>query len=275
MFCRQKAIAEQHRQAAGKLKRKIMKDKSNSYKKQKAANYPLNLGMAVCETDSPEIVSPELLETIERVAESLDERYQNFILLRYKDKMTYAEIGQRYNLSISRIRDVTVKAVRKIRSNREIRRLIHPEEAMDRSKLYITEARLIVDCNFNMRITNALLRAGIRTVDELRELDAYSIAKIRNLGKKSVDEIIKFLKSDKSDYTGDSRPIEDCDISMRLISCLRRAGIDTMDELKKTSLERLSHIRNISNKDIAELRKMVNKDAASPVSEGNYSENAS
>lgn len=128
----------------------------------------------------------------------------------------------------------------------------------------MAEPKSIVNCNFNARITRALLRAGIRTVDELRELDADSIANVRNLGKKSVNEIIEFLKSDESGYTGDNRPIEDCGLSMRLISCLRSAGIDTIDELGRTSMDRLSHIRHINSKDISELRKILEKEGIKP-----------
>lgn len=284
-----------------------MKDESNSYKKRKAANYPLNLGMAVCETDSPEFVSPELLEAIEKVKESLDERKNKFIMLRYKNGLSYAEIGRRSKLSSQYIRTVIYKALWKIRYTKEVWVLIHPEEAADENKLpiecsgfttltihslqrkgiytvgdlneldiytarhglglsqkvtdevleykkangYTPDPQRIENCGFDIRMTNALLRAGIHTIDDLKNTDPRCIPRVAGLGQMTMDKIIAYQKA--NGYTPDPRRIENCGFTTRTKNGLLRAGIHTVDDLKNADPCRIASIHYIGEKSIKEI----------------------
>jgi len=52
----------------------------------------------------------------------------------------------------------------------------------------------IIELDLNPRTYNALIRGGIRTVEELSELDEDDFKKITNLGKHSVEDIRNKLK---------------------------------------------------------------------------------
>lgn len=309
MFCRHEAITEHHRQAAGKLKRKIMREEENTNKSQKKVTYPINFAMAVCETESPEFVSPELLEAIERVEASLDERKKKFIMLRYKDGLSYAEIGRRSKLSSQYIRMVIYKALWKIRHTKEVWVLINPEEAADENKLpiecsglttltihalqrkgiytvgdlyeldiytarhklglsqkvtdeileykqangYTQDPQRIENCGFDTRMTNTLLRAGIHTIDDLKNTDPSCIPRAAGLGQMTMDKIIAYQKA--NGYTPDPRRIENCGFTTRTKNCLLRAGIHTVDDLKNAAPCRIAGIRDIGEKSIKEIMK--------------------
>lgn len=51
--------------------------------------------------------------------------------------------------------------------------------------------------------------------------------------------------------------IEELDLSVRAYNCLKRAGIDTVEQLKKLTDDELARIRNISKRCIEEIRQKV------------------
>lgn len=284
-----------------------MGEEENANKDLKKVTYPINFCMDVCETESPEFVSPELLEAIEKVKESLDERKNKFIMLRYKNGLSYAEIGRRSKLSSQYIRTVIYKALWKIRYTKEVWVLIHPEEAADENKLpiecsgfttltihslqrkgiytvgdlneldiytarhglglsqkvtdevleykkaygYTPDPQRIENCGFDIRMTNALLRAGIRTMDDLKNTDPRCIARTAGLGQKTMEKIIAYQKA--NGYTPDPRRIENCGFTTRTKNGLLRAGIHTVDDLKNADPCRIASIRDIGEKNIKEI----------------------
>lgn len=66
------------------------------------------------------------------------------------------------------------------------------QSAEDSEKIEIPEHMSIEDCGFSVRTYNCLKRAGINTVDELKEKDIDDLKKIRNMGR-SIEEIQMFL----------------------------------------------------------------------------------
>ena len=52
----------------------------------------------------------------------------------------------------------------------------------------------IQDMNLSVRARNSLMRAGIRTTEQLMTMDAGDLLKIRNLGQKTLDEIQGAMK---------------------------------------------------------------------------------
>jgi len=57
----------------------------------------------------------------------------------------------------------------------------------------------IEDCDFTVRTYNALKRAGIETVDDVLSAGDERLMKIRNLGKKCLDEIHEFIDGYKTE----------------------------------------------------------------------------
>lgn len=284
-----------------------MRDEESTNKDQKEATYPVNFAMAVCKAESPEFVSPELLEAIEKVKESLDERKKKFIMLRYQDGLSCAEIGRKSKLSSQYIRNVLCKALQKIRNTKEVRVLIHPEEAADENKLpiecsglttltihslqlkgiytvgdlneldiysarhglglskkvtdevleykkangYTPDTQRIENCGFDTRMTNTLLRAGIHTIDDLKNTDPRCIPRVAGLGQMTMDKIIAYQKA--NGYTPDPRRIENCGFTTRTKNGLLRAGIHTVDDLKNADPCRIASIRYIGDKSMEEI----------------------
>lgn len=61
----------------------------------------------------------------------------------------------------------------------------------------------------SVRSTNALHRAGVHTVGEMLNYSEETLSKIRNLGKKSIEEIIEKVKEYRRIDEEDSLPVED------------------------------------------------------------------
>lgn len=53
--------------------------------------------------------------------------------------------------------------------------------------------------------------------------------------------------------------IEDLDLSVRAYSCLKRSGINTLNDILKKSIEDLMKIRNLNKKCLDEIVQEVNK----------------
>lgn len=58
----------------------------------------------------------------------------------------------------------------------------------------------IEDLKFSVRTTNALIAAGYKTLNDLYNANAVDLAHIKNLGKSSIQEIIKTLDSQKNTH---------------------------------------------------------------------------
>ncbi|MBR5947018.1 MAG: AAA family ATPase [Clostridia bacterium] len=56
-----------------------------------------------------------------------------------------------------------------------------------------------------------------------------------------------------------SMPIEDLDLSVRTYNCLKRAGIDSVGELRRTSDDKLRNIRNLGWKSYEEIREKLSR----------------
>ena len=167
----------------------------------------------------------------------LTEREHNIIQERYKYQKTLEEIGKAWLITRERARQLLVKALRKTKRHQRyfelgeyanLQRKAQEEyqayiEAKKKewdyesAKAYIAEyeaeyqksdayklAQSIDDLDFSVRTYNCLARAGIRTIAELLERDTEDLMKLRNLGRKSLREIIK--KMEEAGY-----PIKEAD----------------------------------------------------------------
>lgn len=150
-----------------------------------SVEYPTNLAMKVYNIDSPEHVTKEMLETVENAFCSLPEKHQNAILLRLKEKKTYNDIGKAYDMSRTRAEQLYQKGLS----------LLDFSIRLNASKTQ-AENKRIVDCMSNDRLSRALARAGIQTIEDLQETTWERIAKARSIGKKSMKELHEFLDAE-------------------------------------------------------------------------------
>ena len=87
-----------------------------------------------------------------------------------------------------------------------------------------------------------------------------------------VKQLLFALYCQKKEHTFDERdavyiPIEELDLSIRSYNCLRRAGIDSVGQLRRLSEDDLLHIRNLGRKGIEEIKQKLLEveDLTSPI----------
>ena len=128
----------------------------------------------------------------------------------------------------------------------------------------------------SVRSYNALKRANIQTVQDLAKLTIEDIKMIRNLGSKSIDEIINavenfVIEENLQEYSStpdgneekeqeqmaetvlDDRPITVFNLSVRSYRCLKNSGIDTVQQLLALSAKDIMSMRGMGQKSASEI----------------------
>lgn len=152
-----------------------------------------------------------------------DAREKEILELRYKYKKTFEQIAEMFNVTRERIRQIERKAIRKLKHKEynfigislvdhakaireydsridELYRFISTakicvtQEEADKVKVKDSLITPIEEMDFSVRAYNCLKRAGIHTLSDLSKKTTGDILKIRNLGRKSVEEIITKAK---------------------------------------------------------------------------------
>lgn len=146
--------------------------------------------------------------SLEYVLCTLTERERRVLDFRYKNGLTFEEIGKRECVTRERIRQIHVKALRKLRHPERLNYLKYGVSGVIRWKTESArEAALaslpkpdikpenipLEELELSVRSYNCLKRAGMNTLREVSEMTFYELCNVRNLGKKSVDEICAVL----------------------------------------------------------------------------------
>lgn len=158
------------------------------------------------------------------------------------------DLFQIINIDKSEIEDITKKL-----SERGIVLERKKAEQGQFENMTLTEPLQLSDRTFK-----AIFKDGIRTIDDLKNTTIESLLKsTRGLGKKGVDEIVQKLeergivleyrKPEPVRVKREEIPtlIESLHLSARACNQLRRAGIETIDELTNKSIDEISKIRNL------------------------------
>ncbi|NCB43258.1 MAG: hypothetical protein EOM59_11635 [Clostridia bacterium] len=180
--------------------------------------YPNNLALAIA---GEENIGRFLFSGLKEVLLFLTEKEQKVIKFRFEQIKTLAETSKEFGVCKERIRQIEAKALRKLRhpqyykhymgislydmglklnkKETEIRAefekhcaecKIHPQQIADKPKSKID----ISDMDLSVRAYNCLIRANKRTISDLAVMSFNDFLKIRNLGHKTVDEVITKLK---------------------------------------------------------------------------------
>jgi len=154
------------------------------------------------------------------IRETLTDRERSIIEKRYHDEMSLNNIGREYGLTTERIRQIQVKALRKMRNPARLLRYSSVpytkyEEEFERRKAAEEQLNSVLSNSalptdvlkresktptlelhiehlcLSTRSYNCLWRKGIKTVKDLLTLEnEWDLLTIRNLGAKSADEIL-------------------------------------------------------------------------------------
>lgn len=164
---------------------------------------------------------------LENALSTLTEREEEVLKYRYKDGLSLIDVGKIYNITRERIRQIEAKALRKLRhpTRRDIiltapmveYRALQKQYTELQSKYYtLTEAfatmtnteqqqvpdeakrilcgnKTLEEMYLSLRSYNVLKRAGRNTAADIAKLTLDDLQKIRNMGRKSAEEILKKL----------------------------------------------------------------------------------
>lgn len=174
--------------------------------------YPYNLiatiiDESVWELNLPTEMTEDHLAGLEYAISQLDEREQAIIRMRYKQRQTFTEIGEHFNISVNRASQVERKALRKLYHPRNLKyykyglgghkvRQAEFEEA-ERKRAYTDKVMetTIYDLDFSVRTFNNLIRANCSNVGDLVALSEEDILNLKNMGKKQLAEVALKLKA--------------------------------------------------------------------------------
>lgn len=163
--------------------------------------------------------------------------------------------------------------------------VIEPEPEAEETPVYaLGEKPVPIEAlGLSARSYNCLKRVGLHTVQALIGKDEEELLQIRNLGSRSAVEIAAavkhYLASPHEEETAeekqeivksatqveaeaplellpDERPIEELQLSVRSFNALKRAKIDTVQQLLNLSTEELTGIRNLGAKSLTELEEV-------------------
>ena len=181
---------------------------------------------AILGTEDVEVLD-DFDKVLEDCLNNLCDRHKKAIQLYYIDNITLEQAGKEFGVSIERFRCILNKAIRKLKINwrlflygedkvnelkelnknileikkeiegkqKELDTLIAISSEQDRllakANIENDERKKIVieQLNLSSRTYNALNRAGLYTVGDILKLNYVKINRVRNLGKKSIDEV--------------------------------------------------------------------------------------
>ena len=120
----------------------------------------------------------------------------------------------------------------------------------------------IEEMDLSVRSYNLLKRANIHTVKELTNKTEKDIVKNCKLGKKGFNEVVaklvNFLKNENFVYSNNTTiymgtPIEEMDLSVRSYNCLKRANINTVEDLIKKTEDDLLKVNKLKKEGVNEI----------------------
>ncbi len=150
----------------------------------------------------------------------ITDREEKIIRLYYIDGKTFEEIGKYFGITRERIRQIHAKAITKLKlfkkyfyvgkwclmeelAKEEYQKYLETQKSFrtyESAKQYILQyesgvflpirEQKIENLDLSMRTYNCLKRAGIRTIGDLLNFSYYDLIKIRNLGRKSMKEVL-------------------------------------------------------------------------------------
>ncbi len=145
--------------------------------------------------------------SLEYVLHTLTERERRVLDFRYKDGLTFEAIGKRECVTRERIRQIHAKSLRKLRRPDRLNYLKHGVSGVVARKTEnAREAALaslpkqdkpedipLEELELSVRSYNCLKRAGMNTLRDVSEMTFDELCHVRNIGKKSVEEICAVL----------------------------------------------------------------------------------
>lgn len=200
--------------------------------KESKNSYPQNIIDIILGTKLYDINTiPNLDENLNKAYDTLESREKIFVIKRYKELLTYDQLGTKYNLTRERCRQIIQKALRKLRHPSRLRIILGTKDFMDEIKE---------------------LERTIRNLEERVECSK----RLEKMHDDRIEELKKQEKDISSSFLTVS--IEELGLSTRSINCLKRLtngwGREvSVEEIIEHSIEDLYKVRNLGKKSIDEI----------------------
>jgi len=196
---------------------------ANDQKNEITDIYPFNMALRIFGDKETSITI--YIPGVDKALATLTEREADILKMRYSEKMTLKQIGKIYGIGQERVRQIEAKALRKMRhpSRTVLYKSVSVKEFRDQKEAYqklsadyelirtafeniaakpasqIVEISEILqtpieEVNFSTRTYNCLYRAGKNTLGDIVEMTERELMNVRNLGRKSADEVKQVLK---------------------------------------------------------------------------------
>ena len=187
---------------------------------------------------------------------------RRFGLIDGKSK-TYKDLSKYFDLSLERIRQIEGQAIRRLR-RRSMSNNFEPFTFEQlKGNEYISDEEIELLSDLENEILNSNLIFKHDSIDDL-DFSKDKFDTIRNIQKniKSREEAEKEENESKQreaerklKEANDKEPptIDDLDLSARSFNCLKRANINTLEDLEELSYEELLKIRNLGEKSALEI----------------------
>ena len=156
--------------------------------------------------------------------------------------------------------------------------MVDIREDDDEALIHLTEGKIIPieNTRLSVRSKHCLMRSGYMTVQDILNLTAEDLYRIRNMGQKSVEEILTLIadynngkivydeptiaeeikKLDEQDL---SCPIEDTSLSVRAKNVLTREGYKVVGDILEITEEELYSFRNVGRLTVQEILDFAKK----------------
>ena len=168
-----------------------------SWKELKGLKYPFNLMCDAFEVDADDVVEhinnvSDFDKNLEYVLSNLSDKERLTLEYRYKKRMSYQEIGDVFNITRERVRQYKVRAFKKLRKSHLTKYLRYGMLGVEHMKN--NKSTMIEELKLSTRAYSILKRHGINTLEQLLTLKYSDILEMRNMGKKSTEEIVEKVK---------------------------------------------------------------------------------
>lgn len=145
-------------------------------------------------------IPPDFDESFKYILEeTLTERETYILYSFFRDRIHMQIIGQRYGIQAERVRQIKDKAIRRIRHPSRMKYLSLGLAEVERLQREPPEEKPAEKCtidelDLDVRAFNCVLRAGVRTIEDLTRLSRSDLLKVRNMGVRTIDEVERKLE---------------------------------------------------------------------------------
>jgi predicted DNA-binding protein (UPF0251 family) len=177
----------------------------------------------------PVPVSDEVKANLEwTIDHELRERESKVIRMRFEEELTLDECAERLGVHRERIRQITQKALRKLRYPARVKYILLGKEGAE----------------MNKRVLKLRLEVSEK-ISEIRQLEEAK----RDLTKNGAESVYYERRDTLSTI-----PIMDMDLSVRSYNCFKRAGYETARDVRNAILDgSIEKVRNLGKRSLVEI----------------------